>query len=203
MRVVARGEQVPLRPGAVEDQGRPGAAGHDPARRAAGGQRLQRAADPVPAALRAEDPRAARRHRGPRPDAGARGGRGPRRWAGLPGHHRRLHGRRPLGVGPDRGRSRAGSRRSRYSASSIRPLWTKSWRGSLARPRLSSWASHRVQLVNVAAGPRLARWRPYLVHATLDTLRPDHGGGAVVGAAHAHQVDEFKVNDKWAAMIAP
>ena len=47
----------------------PDAAGHDPARGAAGGQRLQHAAHAVPAALRAEDPRAARRHRRARADA--------------------------------------------------------------------------------------------------------------------------------------
>ena len=55
-------------------------AGHHPARRAAGGQRLQHAADAVPAALRAEDPRAARRYRRARADAGdRRGGRSGRR----------------------------------------------------------------------------------------------------------------------------
>ena len=58
-----RGQQVPLRPGAVEAQGRPGPDGHGAARGAAGDQRLQHAAHAVPAALRAAGARAARRHR--------------------------------------------------------------------------------------------------------------------------------------------
>ena len=53
----------------------PARLGHDPARGAAGGQRLQHAAHAVPAALRAEDPRAARRHRRARADAGDARGR--------------------------------------------------------------------------------------------------------------------------------
>ena len=77
-----------------------------PARRAAGGQRLQHAAHAVPAALRAEGPRAARRHRRARADAGDRGGRRPGRRARLPGAHRRLHRSARVGVGAARGRPR-------------------------------------------------------------------------------------------------
>ena len=131
MRVVAEAnkylsEQAPVE---AQGRGRQAADGHHPARRAAGGQRRQHAAHPVPAALRAEDPRAARRHRRARADAGDRGGRRPRRRAGVPGADRRLHRRRALGVGADRGRPRRWPRRSRSSASSTRPSSTRSWPG--------------------------------------------------------------------------
>ena len=87
--------------------------GTDPARGPAGGQRLQRAPDAVPAALGPAHPRAARRQRRARADAGdPRRGR-PRRRAGLPDHFRRLHGRGAVGVGaacggPAPGRAEAG-----------------------------------------------------------------------------------------------
>ena len=80
-----RGEQVPVRPGAVEAQGRPGAPGHDPAHRAAGRAGRQHAAHAVPAALGAEGARGARRHRRVGRPAEAPGRRGPgRAWSGQP-----------------------------------------------------------------------------------------------------------------------
>ena len=58
-----RGQQVPRRAGAVEAQGRPGAAEVDPARRAPGRRRRQDAAHAVPAQLVQQGPRDARRRR--------------------------------------------------------------------------------------------------------------------------------------------
>ncbi|CAA9248300.1 MAG: Methionyl-tRNA synthetase, partial [uncultured Actinomycetospora sp.] len=59
-----RGQRVPVAPGAVEAQGRPGAPRHDPAHRPAGGAGREHPADAVPAARRAEGARGPRRHRG-------------------------------------------------------------------------------------------------------------------------------------------
>ncbi|CAA9286892.1 MAG: Methionyl-tRNA synthetase, partial [uncultured Corynebacteriales bacterium] len=109
-----RCQPLHLRPGAVdaaEDRpGRgPGADGDDPQRRAAGGGRLQDAAHAVPAGVvghRAPAAGRGRRAGGVGADAG--GGRGRRadryRLPVVPGDHRRLHRRRPLGVHAAAGR---------------------------------------------------------------------------------------------------
>ena len=69
-----RGQQVPVRPGAVEAQGRGRQApdGHDPARRAAGGQRRNTMLTPFLPHSAQQVHEAARRHRRARADAGDR-----------------------------------------------------------------------------------------------------------------------------------
>ena len=59
-----------------------------------------------------------------------RRGRRPRRRSGLPGPHRRLHRRGPMGAAPDRGRARRSPSRRRCSPSSTRPWSTRSSPGS-------------------------------------------------------------------------
>ncbi len=73
-----RREPVPQRSGAVEAQGRPGPARHDPAHRAAGGAGREHAAHAVPAARRAEGARGAGRLGRVGGAAGGPGGRRPR-----------------------------------------------------------------------------------------------------------------------------
>jgi methionyl-tRNA synthetase len=77
----------------------PGPDADRPARRPATGRRRQDAAHPVPARLLPAGVRAAGRHRHLVGHADRRGGRRGRR-ALLPGHHRPLRRRRPLGVHP-------------------------------------------------------------------------------------------------------
>ena len=107
-----RGQQVRLRPGAVEAQGRrPSASGWRTVLHVArpGRQRLQHAALAVPAAQRQRRARGARRRGRRLADAAHRGGRRTSTTAGraLPGHHRRLH--RDADAG-SRGRSWPGRR---------------------------------------------------------------------------------------------
>ena len=85
-----RGQPVPVRPGAVEAQGRPRPARHDPAHRAAGRAGRQHAAHAVPAARGAAGARGVGRQRGVGGAAGDQGGRRPRRRPRLPRPHRRL-----------------------------------------------------------------------------------------------------------------
>ena len=103
------GQPVPVGPGAMEAQGRPRPARHDPAHRAAGRAGREHAAHAVPAARGAAGARGARRQRGVGGAAGDPGGRRPRRRPVLPGPHRRLRGRAgAVGVHADRGRPPAG-----------------------------------------------------------------------------------------------
>ena len=121
-----RGQPVPVRPGAVEAQGRPGPPRHHPAHRAAGGAGREHAAHPVPAARRAAGARGAGRDRGVGRPAGDPHRVRLRRRAGLPGADRRLRGRAgALGV---HARSRSAARWPSRRRSS--PSWTRSW----ARP---------------------------------------------------------------------
>ena len=83
------GEQVPVRPGAVEAQGRPGPPRHGAAHRAPGGPGREHAAHAVPAALGAAGARAAGRVGRVGRAAAAAGGRRPGRAGALvPGAHR-------------------------------------------------------------------------------------------------------------------
>ena len=96
-----RGQQVPVRPGAVEAaRVRPRADADHPARGAAARRRRQDAADPVPAAIVAEGLRDARRQRAVVGHAADRRGRRGRR-AALPGDHRRLPDASAMGVRAD------------------------------------------------------------------------------------------------------
>ncbi len=129
-----RGQQVPVRPCAVEAaRVRPGPDGHDPARRPAAGRRRQDAADPVPARVVAEGGGHAGRLRPVVRDAGvARGqpGRRPR----LSGHHRRLPRRRgALGQRADPAGHAAG--RARAAVRQDRPEGGRRGTGPAGQPR--------------------------------------------------------------------
>ena len=167
--------------------------GHRPARRAAGGQRLQHAAHAVPAALRAEGPRAARRHRRARADAGDRArsttSTAARRTRSSPATT-------PSARAGSRCRSwpaRRWPRRSRCSASSTRRSSTRSWPGSpTERPTPRRRAprrrarSHRVAGVHHLVVGHLGARRPGLVDAAFLTLRAGRDHGVRVRVAQAH-----------------
>ena len=124
-----RGQPVPVRPGAVEAQGRPRAARHDPAHRAAGGAGREHVAHAVPAARGAAGARGVGRHRGVGGAAGDQGGRRPRRRPRLPRAHRRLRRRAgAVGVHAGGGRPPAGPadadlHQARPGARRDRPEW--------------------------------------------------------------------------------
>ena len=100
-----RGQQVRLRPRALEAEGRgrARAARHDPARHRAVRRRPEPGPLAVPAVLGERHRRASSAAPATsQPMPRARRGRRPRRGSGLPDPHRRLHRRRPLGASPDR-----------------------------------------------------------------------------------------------------
>ena len=130
-----RGQQVPVRPGAVEAaRVRPGPDAHDLPRGAAAGGRRQDAADAVPAPVIAEGARDARRHRDVVGHAADRRGR--RGWrADLPGDHRGLPDARRAGHRRRSSRARRLCRRYRCSPSWTRPSSTRNWPGWRASDR--------------------------------------------------------------------
>ena len=152
-----RGERLPVAPGALEAQGRPGAPRHDPAHRPAGRAGREHPAHAVPAARRAEGARGARGDRRVGRAAAPRG-RGPlRRARHQPlGAHRRLRLRAgALGVDADPGGPAAGQARRRCSPSSTR-RWARPGRpGRPSRPMGSGKSDRQCP----AADPRAPRGR--------------------------------------------